>query len=86
MKQQTNIVLIVIVLILLVITGLALFKSLNLNVETTGKVIQNDQDKGFDLSNYCELDTEANTCLPASSCEFQRDSEGQKICLGKYKA
>ncbi len=84
MKQSTNIILIVLVLILLGIIGLVLFKSLNLNVETTSKVIENNQVLGFDYNNYCEYDSEANTCLPADKCEFQTDNEGRKVCLGKY--
>lgn len=81
MKISTKILIITIILIL--ILGLFAYK----NVKATGSVIliqdYETKDKGFDYNDYCEA-TE-DTCLPADKCEFQTDSDGTKICLGKYK-
>lgn len=79
MKIQTK--LIVITIILLLVLGFFAYK----NVKTTGSVILiNNYDKGFDYNDYCEYNSETDTCLPADKCEFQTDNDGTKICLGKY--
>jgi hypothetical protein len=78
MNKQTA--LMIATIILLLILGVLAYQ----NIKATGKVvfIPYDYDKGFDYTDYCEVDSEAMTCLPADKCEFQTDSEGRKVCLG----
>lgn len=81
-KMKSKQILLIITIILLIVLGFFAYK----NIQTTGKVILIQEYEAkvveFNSSDYCEA-TE-DTCLPASSCEFQTDLEGRKVCLGKY--
>lgn len=86
MKTSNKIITAILVLILLIIAYFAyyiLYK--NHPWEETYTASPEEIDKLFGKSNYCEYDAINDTCLPADSCEFQNDTDGTRICLGKWK-
>jgi hypothetical protein len=81
MKSKTKLIILTIIILLFLGAGYYFFEK-TFHLKVNGEVTKNNQDEGFDYSNYCEA-TE-DTCLPADKCEFQNNTDGTKICMGKY--
>lgn len=78
MKISTKLIIITIILVL--VLGFFAYK----NIKATGEVILINENKVSQNDSYCEYDDNTGVCGPVGICEFQTDSDGTKICLGKY--
>jgi hypothetical protein len=79
MKQRTNLILLAVVLILLIITGWALFKRTISSSESTDNPMKDSVE--------CIIeDNGSYSCIPEGSCQVTETEDGVKLCMPKYKA